>query len=126
MLSIGKFAAAAGIGVETVRFYQRKGLLEIPAKHSGMRRYGKNELRQLMFIRKAQAAGFTLKEIKELISLDSGHNRDRAHELALSRIKAIEDKIVELQQARDALKRLAVECSEADTGPCPILESFEV
>lgn len=67
--------------------------------------YGKNDLRQLVFIRKAQAAGFTLTEIRELIVLDSCNNRDRAHEISLSRFKAIEEKIAELQQVRDALKQ---------------------
>lgn len=125
-LSIGKFAEAGVVGVETVRFYQRKGLLETPTQDGGIRRYGEEELRRLRFIRAAKMAGFTLEEIKELIALDSSHDRHRAHELALSRIEALEAKIVELQQARTALKRLAMECGEGASGPCPILESFGV
>ena len=126
MLTIARFADAGAVGIETVRFYQRKGLLEIPSRDGGIRRYGKEDLRRLRFIRKAQAAGFTLEEIKELIALDSTQDRHRARELATSRLRALETKILELQEARDALKWLATECSEGDPGPCPILESFGV
>lgn len=126
MLSIGKFAEAGGIGVETVRYYQRQGLLTIPSQEGRIRRYGKQELRRLQFIRKAQAAGFTLQEIKELIALDSSNDRQRAQELARSRLEALETKIAELKDARDALKRLATECSRKESGLCPILESFGV
>ena len=71
-LTIGTLAEAAGVGVETVRFYQRKGLLHEPARAGGIRRYGERDLRQLKFIRQAQAAGFTLAEIGELLALDAG------------------------------------------------------
>lgn len=125
-LSIGKFAEAGGVGVETVRFYQRKGLLEIPAQEGGMRRYGQEDLRRLRFIRQAQAAGFTLEEIRELLDLDATEDRSRAHELAKSRLNALDARIAELQRARDALQRLAKECCEGSSGPCPILKSFEV
>lgn len=126
MFSIGKLAEAGGVGVETVRFYQRKALLAIPDNSQGMRRYGDDDLRRLKFIRKAQAAGFTLAEIKELIALDAGRDRKRARELAAARISALDDKIEELQRARKALTRLARECAQGERGPCPILESFEV
>ena len=125
-LSIGKFAEAGEVGVETVRFYQRTGLLETPARDGGIRRYGKQDLRRLRFIRTAKTAGFTLDEIKELIALDSSHGRHRAHELATSRIGALDAKIKELQRARAALKRLANQCSEGAAGPCPILKSFGI
>ncbi len=126
MFSIGTLAEAGGVGVETVRFYQRKALLAIPDNSHGMRRYGDDDLRRLKFIRKAQAAGFSLAEIKELIALDAGRDRKRARELAAARIRALDDKIEELQRARKALTRLARECAQGERGPCPILESFEV
>ncbi len=126
MLTIGKLAAACGVGVETVRFYQRKGLLETPTRDGGIRRYGNNDLRRLRFIRKAQAAGFILAEIKELLELDASHDHHRAHELARARIEALEARILELQEARDSLQLLANECTEGKSGPCPILESFGV
>jgi MerR family transcriptional regulator, mercuric resistance operon regulatory protein len=125
MLTIGKLAKSGGVGVETIRFYQRKGLLEEPARDGGIRRYGSEHVRRLRFIRQAQAAGFTLAEIKELLDLDASEDRSRVRELARTRIKALESKIDELKGVRDALGRLADECGEGSSGPCPILASFE-
>jgi MerR family mercuric resistance operon transcriptional regulator len=124
-LSIGKLAASSGVGVETVRFYQRRGLLPQPARDDGIRRYGSDDVRRLRFIKQAQAAGFTLEEIKELLDLDASEDRSRARELANARVKALDARIVELQRARDALHRLARECGSGSAGPCPILTSFE-
>lgn len=126
MLTIAKFAAAGGVGVETVRFYQRKGLLDQPARDTGIRRYGDEDVRRLRFIRKAQAAGFTLEEIRELLELDLCNNRRRAHQLATVRIAALDRKIAELKKARNALTQLATQCGKGKSGPCPILESFGV
>ena len=125
-LTIGKLATAAGVGVETVRYYQRRGLLETPTRDREIRRYGSHDLKRLRFIRQAQAAGFTLEEIKELLDLDASEDRARARELAGARVKALDHKIGELQKARDALKRLARECGSGSAGPCPILASFDV
>jgi len=124
-LSIGKLATAGGVGVETIRFYQRRGLLETPARGDGMRRYGSDDVRRLRFIRQAQAAGFTLEEIKELLDLDASDDRARVRELAKSRVKALDSKISELERARNALRKLARECGSGAAGPCPILASFE-
>ena len=125
-ITIGKLAADGNVGVETIRFYQRKGLLDTPSRESGIRRYGSEDLRRLRFIKQAQAAGFTLEEIRELLELDAGEDRSRARELAASRIEALDEKIAELNRARQALQRLATECGKGGKGPCPILASFEV
>jgi MerR family mercuric resistance operon transcriptional regulator len=125
-LTIGRLASEGGVGVETIRFYQRKGLLQTPARESGIRRYGSEDLRRLKFIRHAQAAGFTLEEIRELLELDAGDDRARARELAQARIEALDAKIADLKRARDALQRLAKECGHGSSGPCPILTSFGV
>ena len=125
-LTIGTLAASGGVGVETIRFYQRKGLLQTPTRHGGFRHYSAEDVRRLRFIRQAQAAGFTLEEIKELLDLDAGQDRVRARELARIRIAALNEKIADLQRARDALKRLALDCAEGSSGPCPILASFDL
>jgi MerR family mercuric resistance operon transcriptional regulator len=125
-LTIGKLAAAGGVGVETIRFYQRKGLLAQPPRESGIRRYGSDDLRRLRFIKQAQTAGFTLQEIKELLMLDATEDRSRARTLAASRIEGLDAKIAELKAARNALKRLATQCAEGSNGLCPILSSFGV
>ena len=125
-LTIGKLARAGGVGVETVRFYQRKGLLGTPSRESGIRRYGMDDVRRLQFIRRAQTAGFTLEEIRELLDLDATDDRPRARVLAAARIAALDEKIAELQRARDSLSRLAKQCSSEGSGPCPILAAFDV
>ena len=120
-----KARRGGGVGVETVRFYQRRGLLTATGRDDGIRRYGSDDVRRLRFIKQAQAAGFTLEEIKELLDLDASEDRSRARELANARVKALDERIAELQRARDALRRLARECGSGSAGPCPILTSFE-
>ena len=124
-LSIKKFAEAGGVGVETVRFYQRKGLLDTPDTGGGIRRYGDAEVRRLRFIRMAQRAGFTLEEIRELLALDAGRDRRRARELAQARLAKLNEQIADMEQARNYLQRLARQCTASSTGPCPILASFD-
>ena len=123
-LTIKQYAEAGGVGVETVRFYQRKGLLDTRSRAGGIRRYGDGDVRKLRFIRAAQRAGFTLEEIRELLALDAGHDHPRARELARTRIAKLDAHIADLEQARDSLRRLARRCASAK-GPCPILEAFD-
>lgn len=123
-MTIGKFAAAGGVGVETIRFYQRKGILKTPKRLGGGRRYGAEDVRRLKFIRQAQTAGFTLEEIGELLELDAGEDRERARDAAKARLIALETRIAELNRTREALERLVAECSSGQSGPCPILKSF--
>lgn len=131
MLTIGKLAERGGVGVETVRYYQRRGLLNAPEKPNGggsagcIRRYGATDIRRLQFIRSAQAAGFTLEQIKELLALDATDDRVRARALATERISALDRKIAELEAARASLQRLASECNAARPGPCPIIAAFD-
>lgn len=129
--TIAGLAQAGGVGVETVRYYQRRGLLDQPARPDGggsaggVRRYGETDVRRLRFIRAAQAAGFTLEQIAELLALDAGDDHARARGLALERIAALDAKIAELETARASLQRLARTCGETTSGPCPILSAFE-
>ncbi|HMC92908.1 MAG TPA: MerR family transcriptional regulator [Allosphingosinicella sp.] len=124
-LTISRLAAAGGVGVETIRFYQRRGLLPTPTRHGAIRRYGADEVRRLRFIRHAQAAGFTLEQIRELLALDASEDRARARALATERVEALTAQIAELERARDGLRRLAAECGSGSNGPCPILTAFE-
>lgn len=129
--TIATLAREGGVGVETVRYYQRRGLLRTPDKSGGsalsggIRRYDAQDVRRLRFIRQAQAAGFTLEQIGELLELDAGQDRARARALAGERIAALDEKIAELQAARASLAKLAGACAASDTGPCPIIEAFE-
>lgn len=125
MTTISGLAKEGGVGVETVRFYQRRGLLGTPERAGGVRRYGAQDVRRLKFIRGAQAAGFTLDQIGELLTLDAGQDRARARELAAERLAALDAKIAELEAARMSLRRLARECGASEEGPCPIISAFE-
>lgn len=128
---ISALAKDGGVGVETIRYYQRRGLLPTPRRTGGdgmaggIRRYGEDDLQRLRFIRAAQTAGFTLEQIGELLSLDAGEDRARARELAAARITALDAKIAELTTARVALTRLATACAASTTGPCPIIAAFQ-
>ena len=130
-ITIAGLAREGGVGVETVRYYQRRGLLDTPDRPNGagiaggVRRYGAQDVRRLRFIRSAQAAGFTLEQIGELLALDATDDRARARELATERIAALDEKIVDLKRVRASLLRLAQECGAGSTGPCPILTAFE-
>lgn len=129
-MTIGRLAQAGGVGVETVRFYQRRGLLPVPPRNGsgingGTRRYGADETQRLRFIKAAQSAGFSLEEIKRLIDLDASADRAQVRVLARERISALDQRIAELQSARKALSHLADACSAGDEGPCPIIASFE-
>lgn len=130
--TIAGLARAGGVGVETVRYYQRRGLLGTPkpppgtGSRGGIRHYGESDLQQLRFIRAAQTAGFTLEQIKELLTLDGDKDRTRVRALAQQRIAALDAEITSLQTARDALMRLSAEChSKRGMSRCPIIAAFE-
>lgn len=130
-LTIGKLAAAGGVGVETIRYYQRRGLMGTPARSGGdgwgggIRRYDEDDLRRLRFIRSAQASGFMLDQIGELLALEAGDDRVRVRHLVRQRIDALDEKIAQMTETRAALARLADQCAASDKGPCPILAAFE-
>ncbi|UKK85141.1 MerR family DNA-binding protein [Sphingopyxis sp. BSN-002] len=130
-LTIGKLANAGGVGVETIRYYQRRGLMGTPARSGGdgwgggVRRYDGDDVRRLKFIRSAQASGFTLEEISELLALEESDDRVRVRALARQRIEVLDEKIAQMTETRAALARLADQCAASDKGPCPILAAFE-
>jgi MerR family mercuric resistance operon transcriptional regulator len=125
-MTIAKLARAADVGVETVRYYQRRGLMPVPraAGKSAYRYYDVGHLQRLLFIRKAQAAGFTLEEIKELLVLDRTRDRARVRALAGQRLEALARQAEELETSRKALQRLLAFCQGSNRGPCPIIEAF--
>jgi MerR family mercuric resistance operon transcriptional regulator len=130
-MTIAALAQAGGVGVETVRYYQRRNLMPEPPRPDGpgsagrVRRYGDADARRLRFIKAAQAAGFTLHEIGDLLALDATDDRPRARDLARTRIAALDPEIAKLTAARTALTRLADRCASDEAGPCPILSAFE-
>ena len=107
MHSISGLAHEGGVGVETIRYYQRRGLLHTPHREGGTRRYGDDDVRRLRFIRGAQAAGFTLAEIAELLALDATKDRARARSLAKARIALLDQRIAEIAEMSRAADRRA-------------------
>lgn len=128
-LSIGKLARSAGVGVETLRFYERKGLLAKPPRsRSGYRAYPREALRRVLFIRRAKDLGFTLREIAELLSLRVHPRKSCAdvRAIARERIADVDARIAELARIKAALERLERACrGKGPTGACPILDAIE-
>jgi MerR family copper efflux transcriptional regulator len=128
-LTIGQVARSAGIGVETVRFYERQGLIEEPARRaSGYRQYGEAVVARLGFIRRAKELGFTLKEIGDLLSLrlDASASRTDVKRRAEAKLIDIDERIRTLKRMRKALSKLTAKCSgHGTTSECPILEAMD-
>ena len=128
-MTIGELAERAGVNVQTVRYYERRGLL-IPAarRPSGYRAYTVAAVERLRFIRRAQELGFTLSEIGELLALrlDPGTTAAEVKQRAVQKMDEIDAKIGDLQQIRDALGHLAGRCrgGRAPAGDCPLLDAL--
>jgi MerR family mercuric resistance operon transcriptional regulator len=115
-LTVGKLAEAAGVGVETIRFYERRGLLQQPEKKgTGYREYKPDDVARIQFIKSAQAIGFTLKEIGELIQLETDHNSrcGDVQQRAQEKVQLVEQKITQLERMRAELNRLS-QCCDSD------------
>ena len=127
--SIGKIAQAAKIGIETIRFYEKTGLLEAPLRRpSGYRIYGTTDILRLRFIRRAKDLGFTLKEIKELLELRDKHEKKKpVLRLAKHKISDIEGKITSLQRMKHALEKLTSSCEHVRSEElCPLLSALSL
>jgi Hg(II)-responsive transcriptional regulator len=128
-LRIGGVARRAGVNIQTLRYYERRGLLQTPARTpSGYREYPADAVRLVRFIKRAQDLGFTLKEVSELIALRDAAGRRRAgvRALAEAKIRDIERKLAQLEAMRGALSTLVRSCACAGAKPvCPILEALD-
>lgn len=128
-MTIGRVAEQAGVGIETVRFYEREGLLSEPNRSaSGYRLYDADVVARLQFVRRAKELGFTLSEIKELLSLrvDATTSRQDMRAKAQAKIEDIESKIKTLQRMKKALSGLIQECcAKGDGAECPILKALD-
>ncbi len=126
-MTIGRLAACAGVNLETIRYYQRRGLIDEPRKpYRGHRTYSAAALTRLRFIKRAQAMGFTLDEIAELLRPDVENCCAHAKALAVRKLAMIEQKLADLAAIRDRLAVLVDRCeSEKFAVPCPILDVLE-
>ncbi|MCP1175848.1 Hg(II)-responsive transcriptional regulator (plasmid) [Ralstonia solanacearum] len=125
-LTIGKLADAAGVNVETIRYYQRRGLLDEPSKPpGGHRRYASEQVRRVRFIKRAQALGFTLDEVGTLLLLDAASACGETHALAARKLDLIERKMADLAAMCQVLTGLVRQCEAGDGhATCPIIDAL--
>jgi len=128
-LTIGEVATQAGVGVETIRFYERKGLIDRPRRPlSGFREYDEQVPRRIRFIRHAQELGFSLREIRDLLDLRIDPNVSCADvkAKAVAKVAEVEDKLASLTRMRDTLLAITRSCAgEGPTSDCPILDALD-
>ena len=124
-VTIGGLARAAEVGVETVRYYQRRHLLAVPQRAGGVRRYPTAMIDRIRFIKRSQNLGFSLDEIRELMRLEQGGSRNAIRKIAGDRLTNIREKIAALAQMERVLSELLCECEHTATAaPCPIIAAL--
>lgn len=125
--TIGMMAEAAGVNVETIRFYQRKGLMNEPEKGYGrIRRYDEGDLGRLRFIKSAQKLGFSLEEVGELLKLEDGTRCNDARKLAEQKLTDVRQKLNDLQRIEAALAQLIAHCvASRGKVACPMISSLQ-
>lgn len=124
-LTIGKLAKFAGVGVETIRYYQQRGLLPVPESSGSYRHYPVSLGNRIRFIKRAQELGFSLEEVSELLSLEDGIDRASIRHIASERLEEIQTKLDDLNRMKKALSHLIRECEHTgDEQPCPIIATL--
>lgn len=125
-MTIGALAREAGVGVETIRYYQRRRLMNEPERpHGSIRRYRDADLRRLRFIRHARYLGFSLDEAGELLQLDDGVECEQAQRIAEEKLEQICQRLRQLGQIQDTLQALLEQCRGSETARCPMIEALE-
>lgn len=125
-MTIGQLAAAAGVHVETIRYYQRRSLLGAPARPAGgIGRYDQAALARLRFIRRAQSLGFSLNDVQGLLSLDDGRSCSSARAIAEHKLRAVRERISTLQMLEVALDGLVDQCTRSRSRvSCPLIDAL--
>ncbi len=125
-LTIGQLAKAAGVGVETVRYYQRCGLLPVPERAYGaIRRYSQQSLERLYFIRRAQSLGFTLDEVQVLLRQSDGGSCGAARALAEQKLNLVEQRLQDLRRLKAELEYLIGQChANGNEASCPLIDTL--
>lgn len=124
-LTIGRLARAAEVGVETVRYYQQRGLLPVPARKGAFRIYPPATVDRIRFVKRAQELGFSLDEIGELLRLEDGIDRTSIRRIAADRLAQTERKLSELRRMQKVLRHLVIDCEHTVAElPCPIISTL--
>jgi Hg(II)-responsive transcriptional regulator len=127
-LTIGRLARAAGVGIETIRYYQKRDLLPVPeSKDTTFRHYPVELIDRIQFIKRAQELGFTLDEINTFLCLADGTDRKSIRDIASRRLSEIRQKIKDLQKMEKVLSKLVQECeATGQAAPCPVIRALAV
>lgn len=125
--TIGTLAKAAGVNVETIRYYQRRGLVDAPDRPlGGIRRYTEGHARRLRFIKRAQTLGFSLEEVADLLSLEDGRHCQVAAQLGLRKLETVRERITRLRRVEKALASLVNQCQGNPVKVhCPLIAALE-
>ena len=125
--TIGMLARRAGVSVETIRYYQRRGLIDEPERPlGGIRRYAQDHARRLRFIKQAQAIGFSLEEVRDLLGLEDGRNCRQAAALGARKLDLVRNRIAQLRNVELALSTLIERCRcNMGTVCCPLIAALE-
>ena len=124
-MTVGRLAKVAGVGVETIRYYQGRGLLPIPKTAGSFRHYPASMVQRIGFIKRAQSLGFSLDEVGSLLDLEDGRNRRAIQTVTRRRLEQIDEKVGDLERMRDALRDMLVRCEETgQASPCPIIAAL--
>ena len=124
-MTIGRLARAAGVGVETIRYYQQRDLLPVPSTSGAYRHYPVELTARIRFIKRAQELGFSLNEIAELLRLEDGADRSSIRRIASDRLDQIVQKLADLKRMQKALNHLITQCEHTQANlPCPIISTL--
>lgn len=124
-LTIARVAEGAGVGIETVRYYERRGLIRQPDRRNGAyRRYDMDHVKRIRFVKRSQELGFSLDEVATLLELADGAKRAQVRSVASARLDQIRARIADMRRIERVLKRLLAECESGKTPHCPIIETL--
>ena len=124
-MTIAGVADAADVSVETVRYYERRGLIARPTRKIGAyRRYDRKHVARIRFIRRAQGLGFTLEEIESLLRLEDGTDRRGIQQIAEQRLEQVRARLTDLRRIERTLRHLLDDCKKGATPHCPIIEAI--
>ena len=125
--SIGEVSRATGANIETIRYYERIGIMPQPDRTAGgNRQYNSDQLKRLFFVRRSRELGFALSEVRELLGMvdNNDYSCAEVHERTVQHLQSVREKIANLQKLEEALAGMAAECSRGDVPECPIVESL--
>lgn len=126
-MSIGALSKQSGVNIETIRYYERIGIMPAPARSSGgYRMYAPSHLKRLIFVRRGRELGFSIEELRELLRLVDGHAYTcvQIHELTLEHVASIRRKIADLRRLQSVMNEMAAQCSGDQIPECPIIDAL--